>query len=232
MTDETFLDVLHMRPFIREEGGMTIPYSDYVLEIPVGALPMPDFIMTDCEPDEVIGAAIEFLKPYLVQAAEKNADHASVGAYIAVEGSSAFIAFKQIYLDGTEYTSMTELKEVGPEKAGEAGMTKIAALVHDYARLLEEGIEAAQSAGIDWLPESFKAFATFYDDDATRDWADCLWFAYDVNEAMIEWLEQQSFEKRAEWCKHPCNNALVIRFEGEADAGLFELKWSPAQGQA
>lgn len=218
---DTFLDVLVPATFVREGAAGAAEITDYALPIPVRSLNFPDYVVTDCEWLDLLAA---HLRPYLADAATHNGARASLGAFLAGGDDAAYVCFQQIYVGGIEFPSMDWLKtSVDYRELSEEPKQALRALIGKWHDAVGKAVAAAK--GKDWLPPEYSAFARFYD-DARDGWKNTLWFAHDFEPAAEDWLREQSFKGRVEWGRHPCNDALVVVFETEADAESFEARWA------
>lgn len=222
--DQPFMGVLNRATFLRDNGGLVGETEDYVLVLPYQHVTLPDYVMTDC--DDWRDLLVGHLRPYLAQAAQANTDQCSVGLYLAWGEDQAYIGFQQIYVGGVEFPSMLWVKDSQDFAAlGQDVKDGLATLVDGFAKATAAALEATHQ-GPDWLPPDYAAFAKFHDDSTRADWKDTQWFALDPSDEIEAWLAETSMAGRHQWCRHPCNNALVVVFENVADADLFEELWT------
>lgn len=226
--EDRFLGVL-VPCVISTDPGTGREQRDYALEIPLGAFFFPEFMTTDCDLDDIEDCVVAHVRPYAVQAAQASAQDASaqdasIGAamtFDAVAGK-AIVYFKEIFIGGVDYPSMTLLKESGALATMLPGLRdKVHALIQGYHTELQKAVADA-SRDSSWLPAGYRAFATHYADETYAGWEDVHWFAQESESALSEWLERHPFRMRKAWCRHPCNNALVIAMESADDAKALE----------
>ncbi|MEO5374658.1 MAG: hypothetical protein H7840_10310 [Alphaproteobacteria bacterium] len=223
--NDMFLGMLEPHTYTGADAGAPGMVRDYGLPVPLGLFAIPEFMQTDCDASEIQEAIVSHLRPFIIEASRGNDGDASLGAFMNFDTHGAHIFFRQIYVGGTEYPSMALLRESGDLARMAAPVSaKLHALVAAFGDAVTRATAAARD-GVAWLPESLARYATFYDDDSYRDWRDVFWFAFEHNDALVAWLEKRPFAKRATWCRHPCNTALVIAVEDQGDADAIAATW-------
>ncbi len=220
---DTFLNVLTRHAYMLDDLGVDTEVADYAIEIPLGEVDVPQFVITDdCDWGTLL---VEHLRPFVIQAREHNDEDVSVGAFMNFRNQCAYLCFKQIYVGDVEYLTMAQLKDSGDlDTLPAAVRDKLEALVLHFHEAVHEGVRAAQGSYA-WLPDNYRRFADFYDDGSYADWEDVHWFAYDPVPALEGWLSEQAFARRVRWARHPCNGALVVAFESPRDAESFQSTW-------
>lgn len=212
--DDRFLDVL------------TKCAPDYALEISLGAFAIPEFMTTDCDMDDIEDCVVSHVRAHVAEVAAANTPDASVGAVLTFDSLAgrAYVHFKDIFIGGVEYPSMSILKESGDMDAmAPALRDKVHALIRRYHDAVQGAVDAA-GRDFAWLPAAYADFASHYADESYADWEEVHWFAHERDPDLLTWLEDHPFRKRKAWCAHPCNGALVIAMESADDAQALE-RW-------